>query len=260
MIVGLISDVHANVVALEAVISELRSKGADTILCLGDLVGYGPSPNETIELIRAEGIKCTVGAADERIAYDFARSKRPREGVADQTLEWTRTVIEAKNIEFLRSLPVQQRLKTPSGRLRCFHGSPDNPAEKMNLNQDPITLRRLLESNRCSILAAGGSHVPFYRKVEMNWVVNPGSVGLSLNGEPGADYALVTFNDAGQATVTMDKVEYDFAAVAFDIIAWGLPPVVAEAVQRGKMPEGDSGRANTQVPAVTAKPKAADDA
>ena len=79
--------------------------------------------------------------------------------------------------------------------------------------------------------------MPFFRRVGTSWVINPGSVGLSLNGEPGADYALLTFNDKGEASVTMDKVEYDFAAVAFDIIAWGLPPTVAEAVQQGRMPE-----------------------
>ena len=62
-----------------------------------------------------------------------------------------------------------------------------------------------------------------------------GSVGLSLNGEPGADYALLKFGTAG-LEVTMNKVEYDFAAVAFDIVAWGLPATVAEAVQQGRMP------------------------
>lgn len=236
MIIGIISDVHANVIALEAVLEELKSQGADTILCLGDLVGYGPSPNETLDLIRSSGMLCTIGAADERIAFDFARSGMPREGVADSTLEWTRTIIETKHVNFLQELPVQQRLKTPAGRLRFFHGSPETPNERLNLNQDPMSLARILEHNRCSILACGGSHVPFYRKVPNGWVVNPGSVGLSLNGEPGADYALVRFDKAGIAEIKMDKVEYDFAAVAFDIIAWGLPPMIAEAVQQGRMP------------------------
>ncbi len=236
VIVGIISDVHANVLALEAVLEVLRKKGAETILCLGDLVGYGPSPNETIDLIRTEGVMCTIGAADERIAYDFARRKMPRAGVADTTLEWTREIIEPRHVDFLRTLPVQQRIHTPAGRLRFFHGTPETPSERLNLNQDPISLTRLLERNRCRILAAGGSHVPYVRELNSGWVLNPGSVGLSLNGEPGADYALLKFTEEG-VTVEMDKVDYDFAAVAFDIIAWGLPPMVAEAVQQGRMPE-----------------------
>ncbi len=237
MVLGIISDVHANVIALEAVLAELEEKGAETILCLGDLVGYGPSPNETIDLVRSAGVLCTLGAADERIAYDFARQKQPRAGVGDSTLEWTRDIIEPRHVEFLRSLPVQQRLNTPAGRLRFFHGSPETPAERLNLNQDPIRLAKLLERNRCTILACGGSHVPYFRKLPAGWAVNPGSVGLSLNGEPGADYALFRISDEGKVEVEMDKVEYDFAAVAFDIIAWGLPPTVAEAVQQGRMPE-----------------------
>lgn len=67
-------------------------------------------------------------------------------------------------------------------------------------------------------------------------MVNPGSVGLSLNGEPGADYALLNISEGG-VEMAMDKVEYDFAAVAFDIVAWGLPSMVAEAIQQGRMPE-----------------------
>ena len=237
MKIGLISDVHANVLALEAVLEQLRFRGAETIVCLGDLVGYGPSPNEAIELIRREGVTCTLGAADERLAYSFARRKSPRQGVADEILEWTKTVLDARHLNFLQSLPVQQRISTPAGWLRFFHGSSEDHNERLNLSQDPFALTRMLQRNRCAILAAGSTHVPFYRHLpDVGLVVNPGSVGLSLNGEPGADYALLTITEE-KVDVHMDKVEYDFAAVAFDIVAWGLPPMVAEAVQMGRLPE-----------------------
>ncbi|MGL4612014.1 MAG: metallophosphoesterase family protein [Trueperaceae bacterium] len=241
VILGIISDVHANVVALEAAIGALKEKGATTIICLGDLVGYGPSPNETIDLIRQENVMCSLGAADERIAFDFARDKVPRQGVADQTLEWTRTVIEPRHVEFLRTLPIQQRINTPAGKMRFFHGSPDSTGEKTNLNQDPIRLGKLLDQQRAVILACGGTHVPMVRKLNTGIIINPGSVGLSLNGEPGADYVLIKFATDGKAEVEMDKVEYDFAAVAFDIIAWGLPQTVAQAIQQGRMPAGAGG-------------------
>jgi putative phosphoesterase len=239
VVIGIISDVHANVLALEAALAALRRANAHTIICLGDLVGYGPAPNEAIDLLRTHNVQCTLGEADERIAFGFAR-RSTRKGVADQTIEWARTVIEPDHVEWLRGLPVQRRLETPAGRLRAFHGSATDPADRINLQQDPISLTRLLQEHRCTILACGGSHVPYFRRIaDAGWVINPGSVGLSLNGEPGADYALVTVDDEG-VSVRMDKVEYDFAAVAFDIIAWGLPRVIAEAVQRGKMPEAES--------------------
>ena len=235
MVLGGISDVHANVIALEAALAALRQRGATTVICLGDLVGYGPSPNETIALLRSEGVVCTLGPADERIAFDFARRKLPRRGVADETLEWTRTVIDARNVEFLRSLPVQHRLVTDAGRFRFFHGTPETPSERFSFHQEDDALGRLLDRYRSRLLAAGGTHVPYFRRIPGGAVLNPGSVGLSLNGEPGADYAVIEVGKTG-FEVVMDKVEYDFGAVAFDIVAWGLPQVVAEAVQQGRMP------------------------
>lgn len=237
MVLGLISDVHANVVALEAALKALRGHGVDTVICLGDLVGYGPAPNETIEAIRDARALCTLGAADERIAFDFARPSVPRKGVGDATLEWTRGILEPQHVAWLREQPVQRRLETSAGRLRAFHGSAEDPSERTDLQVDPIALQRLFETHGCSILAAGGTHVPYLRRTGAGVAVNPGSVGLSLNGEPGADYAVLRI-DGDQVDVRMDKVEYDVAAVAFDIVAWGLPPVVAEAVQHGRMPPG----------------------
>ena len=228
MKLGLISDVHANVLALEAALDELKRRGAETVVCLGDLIGYGPAPNETLELLRQENVICTLGAADEQVAFEFARNRQPRAGVADEILTWTRSVIEPAHVAFLRTLPVHVRLNTPLGRLRACHGTID-------ATQDAAGLGKLLTEQRCRVLAVGNSHVPLYRALQTGWVVNPGSVGLSLNGEPGADYALLTFSEKG-LVVEMDKVEYDFAAVAFDIVAWGLPQMVAEAVQKGRMP------------------------
>lgn len=238
MLLGLISDVHANVVALDAVLEELRRQRVEQVVCLGDLIGYGPAPNETIERIREERLLCTLGAADERIAFDFASQPLPRKGVGDATLEWTREVLDVAHVAWLRELPVQRRVDTPAGRLRAFHGTSEDPAERTELHVDPITLNRLLERHRCRILAAGATHVPYFRRVGSGVVVNPGSVGLSLNGEPGADYALLRIEE-DRIDVRMDKVEYDVAAVAFDIVAWGLPAIIAEAIQMGRMPQDE---------------------
>ncbi len=236
MVIGIISDVHANVLALEAALGALKQANASTIICLGDIVGYGPTPNETISLLRESNVMCCLGEADERIAFDFAK-RGGRAGVADQTIEWTRGVIDPKHVEWLRGLPVQRRIETSVGRLRVFHGSAEDPGARTNLQQDPQSLTKLLQRHRANVLAVGGSHVPYFRKVAgIGWALNPGSVGLSLNGEPGADVCYLTINDQ-EVDVRMDKIEYDFAAVAFDIVAWGLPKVVAEAVQRGRMPE-----------------------
>lgn len=239
MLLGVISDVHGNIMALDAVLERLSLANVDHIICLGDLIGYGPSPNEVIERVRSERVLCTLGEADERIAYSFTGHHRKREGVADETLEWTRTVIEPHNVEFLRHLPVQARLKTSAGRLRYFHSSMYSPGERLNLDLDVGGLMRVLEEHRCKILITGKTHVPTVKYLESGWMINPGSVGLSLNGEPGADYALLKVEN-GKVDIKMDKVEYDYAAVAFDILAWDLPEVIAEAIKLGRMPGAQS--------------------
>lgn len=234
----IISDIHANMLALESVMKKIRIHRPDVVVCLGDLVGYGPHPNEVLEYMRSSDITCTLGGADERLAYDFARDKRPRVGVADKTLDWTRTVVEEANLAYLRDLPLQARVNTPFGRLRFFHASMESTQRTVHFAKDPIPEKEF-RRHRAKIIAHGKTHVPQIRKGPFGVVVNPGSVGLSLNGEPGADYALLDISE-DKVDVTMDKVEYDFAAVAFEIAGWELPAVVGEAVQQGRMPMEDT--------------------
>lgn len=237
MRLGIISDLHANIVALDAVLEVFRRDKVDKIVCLGDLVGYGPFPNETVERVKTSGMICTLGAADERVAYSFAHGQPFGKGVSDLTLAWTCDVIGADERDFLRTLPLQQRLETPAGRLRAFHGTPTDPGGRLDLSLSAPELAQLLHENRASLIACGGSHIPYAREVKGGWFINPGSVGLSLNGEPGADYALVDIAEGGEGVkVTLGKARYDFAAVAFDVIAWGLPDVVAETLKHGRLP------------------------
>jgi len=234
VILGLISDVHANIVALEAVMQKLEEHQVDTIVCLGDVIGYGPAPNEVIELLRKKRVMCTLGGSDERVAFDFIGARR-RRGVADKTIEWTHTVIEKDNLNFLRTLPVQARLRTPVGRLRYFHSGLNSPSESLKIGETPAEQMQVLDDCRCKILAIGKSHVPFTKELKSGWIINPGSVGLTLNGEPGADYAVLKISK-NDVDITMGKVDYDYNAVNFEIVAWDLPEMIGEAVQLGRMP------------------------
>lgn len=233
MKLGIISDVHANIIALEAVLARLREAEVDQIICLGDLVGYGTAPNEVIERLQQEQIDCTLGGSDEQLAFDFAARKR--NGVADKTIAWTRSVIEPQHISYLRELPIQARLRTPIGRLRYFHSTMHSTNDKLDAGASDKVLNKLLEECKCRILVFGRSHVPVAKKLDNGWLINPGSVGLSLNGEPGADYVVVDITP-DKVDIHMDKAEYDYAAVGFEIASWGLPEVIIEAVRLGRMP------------------------
>jgi putative phosphoesterase len=233
--IGVISDLHGNIHALRAVIAEFATRGVRDVICLGDLVGYGASPAEVIDWLRQHEVPTTLGASDARVAFEFADPLEPRQGVADATLAWTKTVLSREDLAFLRGLNLSTRLQTPAGRLKFFHGQPDDPDGRLDLRAPEGELDGLLESMHCQVVLCGGTHVPYVRRVQRGLFVNPGSVGLSLNGEPGADCAILDL--AGpEPRVELLKVPYDFHAAAFDVLTWDLPDVVATVLKTGRAP------------------------
>lgn len=231
MRIAVFSDVHANLPALEAALKFIRHLAVDEVLCLGDLVGYGPHPREVIELVRQRQIPCLLGGTDARIAFPLPGPKRSPE--TEAAMAWTREQLDHEDIAFLRSLPTSKRFRTPVGRARAFHGHPENPEARFPLYEEEAKLRALLEVLRAKLVLTGGSHIPVARTVADVHIVDPGSVGLTLGGEPGADLAVVTVNTRG-VTSQFYKVPYDYAQTAFDIQAWGLPERIAEMVRTGR--------------------------
>ena len=229
---GVISDVHANIHALRAVWVTLAERGVDKIICLGDLIGYGASPVEVIQWMREYNVPCTLGASDARIAFELSETLEPRQGVGDETLAWTKTLLSDDEVSYLRSLKVIERVQTPIGRLKFFHGMPDDPDGRINLRGSMNELEEILAQLRCEIVLCGGSHIPDIQRTPSGLFINPGSVGLSLNGEPGADAAMLDFTE-GHLEVEMLKIPYDFHAAAYDIHTWDLPEVIADVIKTG---------------------------
>jgi hypothetical protein len=201
-------------------------------VCLGDLIGYGASPVEVIEFIQQHDIPTTLGASESRLAYHFGDRIEPRQGVADQTLEWTKTQLSDDHLKFLKTLPLTGRVASPIGRIKYMHGMPDDPDARVDLTVRQSELDTLLETNNCAVFITGCTHVPQMRQVNRGWVVNPGSVGLTLNGEPGADCAILTFTGE-RLKVELLKVPYNTNAAAFDILTWELPAVIADVIKTG---------------------------
>lgn len=233
MRLAFISDLHGNIHALTAVKRFLEGTPVNGVIVLGDLVGYGASPGPVIDFVRREGWVTGLGSSDLRVALELG--ERPeRHGVADQVLDWTRGVLAPDQLDFLRRLPPGGRMTTPVGRVRYFHGSPHDPEERLDLMAPERELENLAERLGARVVVVGGSHVPFVRVVGDTTFVDPGSVGLSLNSEPGADVALIDCVGR-KPRVTLHKVGYDYASSAFDILAWNLPPVIADVIRSGRM-------------------------
>jgi predicted phosphodiesterase len=236
MRLGIIAEIHANLPALEAALEALRKEGIDQVLAVGDLVGYGPHPRQVIRKLDREGIPCVPGAADLRAAY--ALPSPAREGIAETTIVWTREQLGARELHFLRNLRSRHRYDAPGGRLMAFHGSPEDPENKVDLNEaHPAEILKMLDSIRSRYAVVAGKHIPFRRVVHKGVVFDPGSVGLSLGGEPGADVLILEDDVHGEIHHRFLKLSYDYGQITFDLAAWELPEVLAEVVRQGRFPK-----------------------
>jgi len=229
---GVISDIHANLPALEAALEALRREGVDEVLVLGDLVGYGPHPKQVIHKIWKEGLPAIAGAWDLRVAYPLPDTLP--EGVGKETLAWTRSQLSERELAYLRSLRLSHRKAYGERRLVGFHGRPGKPEEQPDLLGPANGFLHLLVRYGAGILLLGGRHLPLARRVGVGLVADPGSVGLSLSGEPGAD-ALILDTDTLEARFL--KVPYDLGPVLFDLKAWGLPTVLEKVYRTGRFPK-----------------------
>ncbi len=231
--IAFISDLHGNIHALTSVQRFLSEHIVNSVVVVGDLVGYGASPGPVIDFVQQENWKVGLGSSDLRVAMEFGEREN-RRGVADQVLSWTRTVLSPEQLEYLRRLPPGGRIMTPVGRIRYFHGAPHDPEARLDLMAAENEMQDLAEQLGSRVVVSAGTHVPFVREVSDTIFIDPGSVGLSLNHEPGADVILV--DCAGRRPkVSMHKVPYDYSSAAFDIMAWNLPPIIADVIRSGKM-------------------------
>ncbi|MDV6374029.1 metallophosphoesterase family protein [Deinococcus arenicola] len=233
MRLAFISDIHGNIHALTAVKRFLTENIVNQVIVVGDLVGYGASPGPVIDFVKREGWTTSLGSSDMRVAIDVG-DREGRRGVADQVLVWTKRMLTPEQTDFLRRLPAGGRIPTPVGRVRYFHGSPHDPEQRLDLMAPTRELEDLAQTLGARVIVVGGSHVPFSRVIGETTFVDPGSVGLSLNHEPGADVVIVDCIGR-KPRVSLHKVTYDYASSAFDIMAWSLPSVIADVIRTGRM-------------------------
>jgi putative phosphoesterase len=183
MRIGLISDIHANVSALRAVLDALGE--VDAILCAGDLTGYNEFPNEVIEEIQSRGVQTIAGNHD---VYLWAPPASPN-AILKRSIDFTRGVITPANLQFLTGLPCQRMFNFDGVRVAMYHGSPWDPQEEY-IYPDYRTWERFAQID-ADIVVLGHTHRPILRQIGALTVVNPGSVGQPRDGDPRPSYAVL---------------------------------------------------------------------
>ena len=233
MRIGLISDVHGNLPALEAALAALRREGFDRLLCAGDLVGYGPFPNECVSLVAETGVLCVAGNHD-LMAIDALDDSRAG-ALARETLRWTRTVLDPEARAYLASLPPTAAV----GELVMAHGSLHDPTAYVESDRAAAELAHLGEEHpEASLLVLGHTHTALAygeqrgRLLEgragdaaieagERLLVNPGSVGQPREWRPLVRFALI---DLDERLVHHRALSYDDASVRRALMERGLPP------------------------------------
>jgi len=244
---ALISDIHANLPALEAVLADIDHRDdCDATFHLGDLVGYAPWPNETVALIRERGVAGVAGNYDSTVATDHAHcgcqyEDADQEQLAHQSYAWTRQQVDPATKAFLGRLPFRLDLRPRGGhaggtRVCLVHGAPTlNTLYWTEDRPDSFCAKMadLAGLTAGDVLAFGHTHKPWQRVVDGVHFVNTGSVGRPKDGDCRAGYAHLEVAADGTVAIEFRRVSYDVDRAAEAILASALPDEFANHLRVG---------------------------
>jgi putative phosphoesterase len=239
MRLAIFSDIHGNLPALEAVAEDIRRQHVDAVYCLGDLVGYGPFPNEVIERIRGDQIPTIIGNYDDGVGYDreecgCAYREAEERRLGDQSLRWTKDRVTAENTRFLSTLLPEIRVTVDGRRLLLVHGSPRKINEYLFEDRPDSSFQRLATAANADVIIFGHTHKPYAKRIGDVWFVNVGSVGKPKDGDWRACYALV--EPTADVPATFVRVPYDLTRVTDAIRGSELPDEFATDLERAGAP------------------------
>jgi putative phosphoesterase len=224
---AVISDIHANLEALEEVQDQIQGL---EVYCLGDLVDYGANPNEVIELVAGMGARTLMGNHDAAVLSGDTSLFNAR---AAMSSKWSARQLTAGSRNYLRALSPDVRLGVEEVEFYFTHGSPD---DRLWEYVDPRTHADLfghyLEKTKADTMGLGHTHIPYVWKEGAKVVFNPGSVGQPRDGDSRASFAVVTV-EGGEATVEIRRVEYDYEKAGAKIREAGLPVSFADRLKTG---------------------------
>lgn len=261
--IALFSDVHGNLSALDAVLADIRASDVDEVLCLGDLVGYGPDPAEVVARIRELGIPTIQGNYDEGIGLQsggcgchYATPEAKADG--DASYAFTSGVLDEIDRAWLMALPETLRAEVAGVSVVFAHGSPRKNNEYLLLDRTDEQLVRIAEQAGADLVCIGHVHIPYHRSMHGtsgNTVhyVNSGSVGKPKDGDPRAGWVEIALGaesdvrgfatadtamaSAGNTDIWIGavthRVSYDMDQVVSRMQSHGLPQSLRTALLHG---------------------------
>jgi predicted phosphodiesterase len=247
MQIALLSDVHANLHALDAVLTDIASHPEIAATYhLGDLVGYQAHPNEVITRLAERGVMGVSGNYDSTVAHRYkhcgCRADTPeQEALAHESFAWTLATVTEASRAALAALPFRLELKPLGGHtagptLHLMHATPTNNLVYVTAARSDDFLRKMGEQSGATsgdVVAFGHTHKPWQRVVDGVLYVNTGSVGRPKDGDPRAGWTLLRISEQGPSA-TQRRVTYDVAGACAALKAAGLPEAFAETLRTGR--------------------------
>jgi diadenosine tetraphosphatase ApaH/serine/threonine PP2A family protein phosphatase len=243
---AVISDIHSNLEALEAALSEIDGLKADETVCLGDIVGYNANPNECLDIIRERGIRSVMGNHDSRATgHEYPHGFNP---AAAHAVLWTRQTVTEENRRFLRELPKTLDIDE---RVLAVHGWINDTDSYIfgtyDAGENFKLLNDLKGGERGALCFFGHTHVrvayveehggavsnmdnPLILDPSLNYLANPGSVGQPRDNDPRASFLIL---DVEESEIAFHRVDYDIETTARKVLGAGLPGMLAERLKTG---------------------------
>jgi predicted phosphodiesterase len=243
-LVAVLSDVHGNLAALEAVRTALKKEKPDAVIVAGDHVMNGPDPAGVVDTLRemeASGATIVQGNTDVAVAdFDYSAAfPWFTDGVPDMHVaaaEWAHDALGEDRIGWLRRLASERRLMLDDTMVLACHASPGSQTQGFDAQLDPSVMLERISRTDARIICCGHTHVPEVRDLGWKIIVNDGSAGYVFDGDPTASWALVEI-DGDEIRTEIRRTEFDTMAVANAISARGLAGDVyrAATVRTGKL-------------------------
>jgi putative phosphoesterase len=218
--IAIISDIHANVIALEAVLADLDAMRIEQVVCLGDVAATGPAPEKVVSLLRERDWRFVRGNCDDAMVKVAAGESDPPVDEHDTIDHWCVSRLSADAIAFLAGFEAVVEIDLEGMPICCYHGSPRSNLDETLATTAETALTEWFSGYRAALFAGGHTHVPMVRRFRESLLINPGSIGLPFIEMAGgetinplwAEYALINF-DRGVLGVELRRSMVDLDAV-----------------------------------------------
>lgn len=231
MKIAVISDIHGNLYALMKALEDIDDQKVDKIICLGDLVGYGPHPNEAIALIRRRNLPCIKGNYDASVVdgdYTYIRNT----SINSFALPWACDEIRMSNKYYLDSLPKFLKYQFNGVNFLFTHGSPREINEY--LFEDSENTIKVMETLDDDVLVCAHTHIPMAKQYGNKLLINVGSVGKPKIGKPNPTYAIIEILENGEVKVQFRYLEYEYKRIVKDCAMLNFPSDITSSYETGK--------------------------